>query len=420
MRARGACSRPSRCISVRPTIRATRTRRPTRSRRPCSTSIFPARHRRPALRPPRRHRHPRRPASNPRRPDSRWREQRAAVPVAPMPRGGRKSTPCRTTPVNSRLFAISALPPHDSRRTQTPGRPGRRRLRDGKRAGRLGDRRRHRFHRELLHRRPGRDQDALPRRRVELDRHHAAPGIARHPRVRPERDRGPAGVCGRRRRDRRERRDDQGRWRGADAREDRCLGIGNLRVHRRRQQAGGHARRLPAAGRGGADGAHRDRPPPDGARRRAGAARDEGRRAVPDRQRQRDPRREGPRDQRAARAGGDHQRLARRGDGGPVRRARRRPLPARRRNRRGNDRLPLALNRDLKTSGRGAIPQNNESPAHRNPQTFCDPDKLPDGLFQACRAFFCYRMSNRNRKRDYPVRCLPDSVVIANSATYRT
>jgi cell division transport system permease protein len=94
------------------------------------------------------------------------------------------------------------------------------------------------------------------------------------------------GVCRRCRRDRRRLRDDQGRRRRADAREDRRRGVRALRLHLRRQQAGRGARPLPAAGRGDPDGAQPRRARAAPARRRA-----QGARGLRHRQRQPDPRR---------------------------------------------------------------------------------------------------------------------------------
>ena len=68
--------------------------------------------------------------------------------------------------------------------------------------------------------------------------------------LRRQRGRTPPGLHRRRRRDRRPRLHDQGRRRGADAREDRRRPGRALRLHRRREQARGRARPLSAAGGG--------------------------------------------------------------------------------------------------------------------------------------------------------------------------
>ena len=78
--------------------------------------------------------------------------------------------------------------------------------------------------------------------------------VARHPRRRRGRGRVAAGLRRRRRRDRRLGLHDQGRRRGADAREDRRRPGRALRLHRRRLQARRPARPLSAAGRGDPDG----------------------------------------------------------------------------------------------------------------------------------------------------------------------
>ena len=98
-------------------------------------------------------------------------------------------------------------------------------------AGRRG----HRLHRQPLHRRAGDDQGPLRRRRVQLAGQHraAARGTASRCSRRSE-VRAPAGLHRRRRRDRPPRLHDQGRRRGAHAREDRRRPGRALRLHRRR------------------------------------------------------------------------------------------------------------------------------------------------------------------------------------------
>ena len=91
---------------------------------------------------------------------------------------------------------------------------------------------------------------------LEFRGQHPPAGGARHPGAGPERRRRARGVRRRRRRGDPRPAPDQGRRRRAHPREDRRRGLAPLRLHRRREEAGRAARRVPAAGRGDPDGAH--------------------------------------------------------------------------------------------------------------------------------------------------------------------
>ena len=99
----------------------------------------------------------------------------------------------------------------------------------------------------------------------------------------------PGALRRRRRRMRSAQSPDQGRRRGADAREDHRRRVEEVRLPDRCRQAGERARQVPAAGGGDPDGAQLRRPPDRQARRPAGVARRRGHR-----QRQLDPRRAQP------------------------------------------------------------------------------------------------------------------------------
>ena len=169
-------------------------------------------------------------------------------------------------------------------RTETPRRPQRamRYVEDG-----THRRRRHRLHRRAFHRRAGRAQGSHRRRGVEL--RAVAPRSSRSTASRcsistPSATL-PLYVDGADECDPQQA-PDQGRRRGADAREDHRRGHREVRLHHRRGQARRRARQVPAADRGDPDGAQLCRARNRQARRPAGLARRRGHR-----QRQLDPRR---------------------------------------------------------------------------------------------------------------------------------
>ena len=144
---------------------------------------------------------------------------------------------------------------HDTRRTQgVGGRCG-----DRSRGARQRDRRGHRLDRELLHRCAGPHAEAHRGGGLEFGSEQRAAASARHRGARCERGRIARGLHRRRRRDRSPGLHDQGRRRGADAREDRRGDGAALRLHRRCVQAGRGAGQVPVADRSDPDGvgAHR-------------------------------------------------------------------------------------------------------------------------------------------------------------------
>ncbi len=120
--------------------------------------------------------------------------------------------------------------------------------------GRHAPRRGNGIHGRRVHRGAESPEKLAPRRCLELAPDVRTAEIGRGRGARSECRRRARSLRRRSRRGDAARHADQGRRRGAHSREDHCGGIPALHLHRRRQQAGRSARRLPPAGRGDTHG----------------------------------------------------------------------------------------------------------------------------------------------------------------------